>query len=607
MLVQFFKDVLFLLDKKKVSGAGEGERALLTYLKGSSIFLSDNFASAGKIKRALTMLGKSAEIVSSAVDKNEGESNMRPFVSSACKFLEGRVDYLIFLPCSAIVKFNKDALQAIKIEKNSTINLVNLCQNLADLGYERESLVSDKGQFALRGDILDIFPLTEENPIRIEFFDDFVEQIHSFDIENMKNLQNLEQISIFPCTLKKGENCAVDLSSNIIMEEPEKFEREVEMLMQSYSALSYFDKNNYAQFDYLYKKSGLVFDSLNDLKTDYKISTFASRNYLTDFMALKNDISTYIKMGMKVTLFAGNDKFKQKLIDFCNENGLYWRDFEKEDDYMQGGLYISSIDFPYSVSFIEQKIVCVGSDCLFKHSTTTFSKSKHSVFYLPKLGDYVVHSFHGIGKCIKIERLKIADVEKDYFVIEYKNGGILYLPSEEANTLSAYVGSEENPKLSSLGGAEFSRLKERVKASIKEMAFSLAEIYKERQNQKGFKFARDEFLEKQFADKFPYQLSVDQEKAIVDIDKDMENGKIMDRLVCGDVGFGKTEVAMRAIFKCVYNGKQVAVLCPTTILSQQHFATMSERFAGFGVKVAVVNRFKSTAQIKEILSQVKDG
>lgn len=606
MLEKFFKDILFLLDKKKISGAGEGERALLTILNGSSIFLSDNFASAGKLKRALSMMGKNVEIISSAVDKSEGESNMRPFVEGVCKFLNGELDYLIFLPCSAIVKFDLKALKAFEISKNSTFDLTKLCQTLASLGYQREDLVSDKGQFALRGDILDVFPLTEQNPIRIEFFDDLVEEIHSFDLEKMKNLQSLEQISIFPCSLSKGENSCVDLSEKVILEEPEKFEKEIEMLMQSYQALSYFDQNNYATFDYIYQKSSLVFDSLNDLKTDYKISTFPSRNYLTDFLALKNDILSYLKMGMRAVLFAGNEKYKQKLIDFCNENALSWRDFENEEHYLNA-LYLSSLDFPYPISFIEQNIVCIGSDSLFKHSTTTFSKSKHSVFYLPKLGDYVVHSFHGIGKCIKIERLKIADVEKDYFVIEYKNGGILYLPSEEANSLSAYVGSEENPKLSALGGAEFSRLKERVKASIKEMAFSLAEIYKERQNQKGFKFVRDEFLEKQFADKFPYQLSIDQERAIADIDKDMENGKIMDRLICGDVGFGKTEVAMRAIFKCVYNGKQAALLCPTTILSQQHFATLSSRFEGFGVKVAVVNRFKTTQQIKDILQRVKEG
>lgn len=148
---------------------------------------------------------------------------------------------------------------------------------------------------------------------------------------------------------------------------------------------------------------------------------------------------------------------------------------------------------PYSFSFLREGVVGIGSDSLFRSSTSTFSKSRHSVFYLPKLGDYVVHTFHGIGKCIKIERLKISNIEKDYFVIEYKNGDILYLPSEEANTISAYIGSEEQPKLSSLGGGEFTRLKDRVRASIKEMAISLVDIYKERQKIKGFKFIRDDF------------------------------------------------------------------------------------------------------------------
>lgn len=606
MLENFFKDVKPLLGCKKISGGGDGEKAILALLQGPSIFLSDNFASAGKLRRALVLMGKTAEIVSSAVDREEGEANMQPFVENVCKFLSGRLDYLIVLPCSAMVKFDKNALKPFEIVCNQSLDLVKLTQNLASLGYQREELVSQKGQFALRGDILDIFPITEENPVRIEFFDDLVEKIHFFDLEGMKNIKNIEKVAISPCVLVKGEDCIADLSENVFLDQSLNYEKEINLLMQSYQVLSYFDPKNYVTFDQLYQKSKVVFDSLDDVSTQHRISSLPSRNYLTDFLALKNDILAFKKMGMKIVLFAGDERYKQKLQDFCTENMLSWQDFDAKDDFA-AGLYISKLDFPYQISFLESKIVCIGSDSLFKHSTTNFSKSKHSVFYLPKLGDFVVHSFHGIGKCIKIERLKIADVEKDYFVIEYKNGGILYLPSEEANTLSAYVGAEQSPKLSSLGGAEFARLKERVRSSVKEMAFSLAKIYKERQQKKGIKFERDEFLEKQFADAFAYQLSADQEKAILDIDGDMENGKVMDRLVCGDVGFGKTEVAMRAIFKCVYNGFQAALLCPTTILSQQHFETLSKRFEGFGVKVQVVNRFKSAREVKQILQDVKDG
>ena len=606
MLKDFFKDVEKLLEYKKISGAGEGEKSILTFLKGPSIFLSDNFAQAGKIKRALELLGKNVEIVSSAVDKEEGEINMKPFVESVSKFMLGNLDYLIFLPCSAIVKFDINSFKKIAFEKNNVFDFDLITKRLSEIGYKREDLVSNKGEFAIRGDILDIFPLTENNPVRIEFFGDEIEKIHFFDLENMKNLQEIEKIELFPAILFKGENCCVDLCDSVILEQPEKFEQEIELLLQSYKALSYYNRTNYAEFNYIYNKSSLVFDNLNDFQTNYKIQRIPTRSYLTDFMMLKNDILSYQKMQLKVVLFAGSEKYKQKLIEFCDENLLVWKDFENAVNY-DGDIYISQLDFPFSCSFLQQNIVCIGSDNLFKHKTSNFSKSKHSVFYLPKLGDYVVHTFHGIGKCIRIERLKISDIEKDYFVIEYKNGGVLYLPSEEANTLSAYIGGETQPKLSNLGGAEFSRLKERVKQSIKEMAFSLAEIYKERQEKKGFKFIRDEFLEKQFSDAFPYQLSLDQEKAILDIDHDMENGKIMERLICGDVGFGKTEVAMRAIFKCVYNGKQACVLCPTTILSQQHYNTLKNRFDGFGVKIEVVNRFKTSVQIKDILNRAKEG
>ena len=606
MFLKFFEPVKNLFNFKNISGAREGEKAVVALLKGPSVFFADNFASAGKIKRALNSMGKNAEIISSAIDREENDNNLKPFVENVCKFLSGKIDYLIFLPCSAIVKFDIDFFKPYIIENNHDYNLTKLSSFLSEIGYSRENLVQEKGQFALRGDILDIYPLTEDKPVRIEFFDDTVEQIHFFDLENMKNLQEIKQIEIYPCILKEGENCSADICKSNILDQAEQFAKEIDFLMQSYQVLSYFNQNMYAKFDYIYQRCQLVFDNLNDVKSDYRLSLLPARNYLTDFLALKNDIINYLKMGLKVVLFAGGENYKQKLIEFCNENLLTWKDFDSTDNYSEQ-LYLSCLDFPYSVSFLDENIVCIGSENLFKHSSSSFSKSKHSVFYMPKLGDYVVHSFHGIGKCIKIQRLKIADVERDYFVIEYKNGGILYLPSEEANTISAYIGSEESPKLSSLGGAEFARLKERVKQSIKEMAFSLAQIYKERQERQGFKFLRDEFLEKQFADAFPYQLSVDQEKAVNDIDKDMENGKIMDRLVCGDVGFGKTEVAMRAIFKCVYNGKQSALLCPTTILSEQHFATLTKRFEGFGIKVEVVNRFKSSQAIKEILQRVKDG
>ena len=381
------------------------------------------------------------------------------------------------------------------------------------------------------------------------------------------------------------------------------------MIVKSRLATSSFNTDLYSNFENLEQKANYIFDNYGLYKVGYNNQTIGKQSYLTDFMALKRDINDFKNLNQAIILFAGEERYKKNIEDFLVQNEISFLDFDclNGKELERRNVYVSSLPFIYSFSMLKEGIVGVGSDSLFRSKNPAFSKNKHSVFYLPKLGEYIVHTFHGIGKCTQIERLKISDVEKDYFVIEYKNGDKLYLPSEEANTISAYVGSEETPKLSSLGGAEFARLKERVKASIKEMAISLLEIYKERQKIKGFKFTRDEELEKRFAEAFGYAETPDQLKAIYDIDKDMESDKVMERLVCGDVGFGKTEVALRGAFKAIYNGKQVALLCPTTILSQQHEFTARERLEPFGVKVEVLNRFKTPAQVKNILSRLKEG
>lgn len=602
------KDLSNILKNRIISGVGEGEKIMLSINCSHLIFLCNNFVSAGKLKRGLEVFGKKVEIISNARESDdENDKNLLPFVDSINRYLSGKIDALILLPCSMIVKFDLSKFTPIKIEKNSSYNLDDIISKLVGLGYERTSLVSQPGEFAIRGDILDIFSSSNENPYRVEFFDDLVENISIFDQNTMKNLSKLEKIEIELAKMPIGENNIFDLEGCKIVDEPKKIDEEIMLLKQSYQTMSFYNYKNYEEFDNLYKKADLIFDNFMITKPDYHNEKIAERSYLTDFLALKQDLLDFKNLNQGTILFTGQERFAKNLADFLTENGLSYHTYDENQKIEKGEIYISSLAMPFSFSFLREGVVGIGCDSLFRSSNTSFSKSRHSVFYLPKLGDYVVHNFHGIGKCIKIERLKISDVEKDYFVIEYKNGDILYLPSEEANTISAYIGSEQEPKLSSLGGGEFSRLKERVRQSIKEMAISLVDIYKERSLLKGFKFKRDEFLEKQFADAFGYPETPDQLKAISDIDKDMESDKVMDRLICGDVGFGKTEVALRACFKCIYNGKQVSLLCPTTILSQQHYMTAKERLEPFGVRVEVINRFKTQKQVDDIIRRCKDG
>ncbi len=603
-------DLADLKNKRIISSLGVGEKVLLSSKSSRLIFLSSNFVSAGKLKRGLESLGKKVEIVSNAREnEDEHDKNLLPFVQSLNRYFSGQIDALIFLPCSAIVKFDKSKIEAFRLKKGENINLENVVSKLVEFGYERTGLVEYGGQFALRGDILDIFSTTGDKPVRVELFDDFIENISIFDQISMKNIEKIEFCDIFASFLPFGEDCAFDLQGDKILDEPKKVNDEIELLIKSYKVSSIYKKENYISFDYLVNKTDFIFDNYQVFKPDYVNQMLPARSYLTDFMALKNDIYDFKNLHQAIILFAGEERYKNNLISFMHEQNLSYKDFddEEEDELESGVVYLSEKAMPYSFSFLKEGVVAIGSDSLFKKSITSFSKHKHSTFYLPKIGEFVVHTFHGVGKCIRIERLKISDIEKDYFVIEYKKGDILYLPSEEANTISAYVGGEVSPKLSSLGGGEFSRLIERVKSSIKEMAISLVDLYNEREKLKGFKFKRDEFLEKQFADAFIYGETPDQLRAIADIDKDMESEKVMDRLICGDVGFGKTEVALRGAFKCVYNGRQVALLCPTTILSEQHYRSAKERLEPFGVRVAVINRFKTPLQVKDILRRVKDG
>ena len=606
--MDYFKsDLKNLLNCRSISGVGEGEKIVIMQSLSHQIFLCSSFVSAGKIKRGLEAFGKRVEIVSSAREnEDENDKNLLPFIDSINKYIAGHLDVLIFLPCSMIIKFDLKKFTKITIEKDKNYDLTKLLDTLVSYGYERTSIVSSPGEFALRGDILDIFTSDSERPYRIEFFDDLVENISTFDETSMKNIEKKDKFDIPLSKLPIGDNDFFDLEGKHILDEPKKISEEIDLLKTSYSTMSFYKYEYYEDFEVLYSKADMVFDNFQLIRPDHHNEKIASQSYLTDFMALKQDLYDFKNLRQGIILFAGSERYKKSLADFLTENGLEYSDYKGEKIEI-GQVYLSSLAMPYSFSFLREGVIGIGCDSLFRTSMTSFSKSKHSVFYLPKLGDYVVHTFHGIGKCIKIERMKISDVEKDYFVIEYKNGDILYLPSEEANTISAYIGNEETPKLSSLGGGEFSRLKDRVRASIKEMAINLVEMYKERSQLKGFKFRRDEYLEKQFADAFGYQETPDQIKAIADIDKDMENDKVMDRLICGDVGFGKTEVALRACFKCIYNGKQVALLCPTTILSQQHYMTAKERLEPFGCRVEVINRFKSPSQIKDIIRRNKDG
>ena len=235
------------------------------------------------------------------------------------------------------------------------------------------------------------------------------------------------------------------------------------------------------------------------------------------------------------------------------------------------------------------------------------ARNKKDVFVLPKENDYVVHETYGIGLCKGVQRLKLGSYEKDYVIIEYDKGDKLYLPTEQVDLISTYISPNKNQKLNRLGGQDFAKTKAKVKSSVKELAFDLLRLYAEREHSKGFKFNKDDYLTKEFEASFPYQETEDQLQVINDVKKDMESDKIMDRLICGDVGYGKTEVAIRAIFKAYQSNKQVAFLAPTTILSEQHYNNCKARLEPFMCNVKVLNRFVPLKEQKQIIKDLKEG
>lgn len=605
------KNFLNLLEKttlpkqKNLGGFFVGEKVLYCALQEKMVYLCGDFVTASKLKKGLLDCGKSVQIVSCGREnEDERDFNLYPFAEAVTAFLNNRLDFLIFLPSSLTTKFDINFLQEkviLKVDGNFSIPIEELSKILVDFGYEKVDYVTSVGQFAVRGDVVDLFVNGQDYPFRIEFFDEEIEKILKFDFSTMKTQQFVEEVEISPIFLKNGKNTVFDLCKNIIVDEPIKIENECKILKKSREELSWDSEGQFLDFDDVDLKKYTVFSNTND--SDFENKTVGQKNYITDFMSLKKDIIMYADGHINVFLFAG--EYHEILKEFLLTNKIQYREFDGQlVDNVH--IYVCRNYFPYSFSFLEYNIVGIGTDDMYKSKKFDYKSGKQNFSYLPKVGDYVVHSFYGVGRCKDIVRLKLTHFEKDYFVLEYKNGALLYIPSEQTNLLSAYIGAE-NPNLNALGSSEWTRLKQKVKEDLKEVAISLAKIYKERQDKKGFKFVRDEELERQFSDAFEYELTPDQALAIADVDRDMESDKIMDRLICGDVGFGKTEVAFRAIFKAVYNGKQVAFLCPTTILSEQHFRSTKQRMKNFGLRIEILNRFKTEKQTREIYKRLEEG
>ncbi len=328
-------------------------------------------------------------------------------------------------------------------------------------------------------------------------------------------------------------------------------------------------------------------------------------NYQLDFKEVFTDIKNWQISGYKVLVFAGDIKRAEMFSFDLSSRGIY----ASVDGEKLQGVCVSSQNLTRGFVFHEEKIAVIGSGNLFAKSPSfkPLKKRKQAFFSAPEVGDYCVHEVHGIGRVLGNKKISTTEGTKDYLSVEYAGGDILSIPVEQMDILSRYLGADKRPKLSKIGGKDFDRIKNAVKESIKKMSFDIKKLYAERNALKGYQFTFDKYLTDAFNNAFPFELTVDQAQAEQDIKEDMTSARVMDRLVCGDVGFGKTEVAFRAIFTAIVNGKQVALLAPTTILTEQHYNTALERFKSFGIKIACLNRFRKKKEQEQILEGIKKG
>ena len=674
-----------------------GQRSwLVNDLNKKFVYVVESFDLQNKLKKQFESMGKKVDVIYS-VDFDlkpstfKNDESRKQLISSLYNIATDKVDAVIISPkvlmqrVPSLLEFKK---HIVSLEVGKDYNLNDIKKTLIESNYQKVEMVESQGQFAIRGDILDVFSLDEELPFRIEFFGNQVESINSFNVQNYSKATNYQKVSICPNTLIFIENNSqmidtLDKNFRLVQNKLDSDNHarlktvleEVKFKLENYSysgienyvipllnyadnILSFLPKNFVVIFDdvkHIYDKISFCYDEFKEqfdlLQTTFDAynfhknlivdssKVFACSNQKISFQNINtsnkifNPQSVFSFKPSSVTNFYGNYnqileevkyylEFGYTLILYAknNETAIHLKNFlEKEN---QKVLLISDVvtaqpkvvnilpqTVCYGAVFVEDKICLLGTDELFgkQEAIKQTKKTKREVFTLPKIGDYVVHEKFGIGKCVGIERRKFSSFEKDYIVLEYAGGDKLYVPTEQIDLIASYVSSNQNQKLSKLGTQEFERVKQKVRSSVKEMAFSLLNLYARRQQLKGYKYAPDDEVMKAFENSFIYDETQDQLEAIKQIKSDMENGKLMDRLVCGDVGYGKTEVALRAIFKAVCSGKQVAFLAPTTILSQQHYNTCYSRMHKFMVHVEVLNRFKSAKEQRQILNDLKDG
>lgn len=678
-----------------ISGLNDGEKTFLPYFFGGKnlVIVSnrdamDNFVFNLEAlgQRVVSFAGKLPQIISFA---ERNSQNFKDFCNNLRTFALGEFDCVVVTSDFLFQKLpdKRYVLEHIlRLKKGQEIEIDWLIKQLCKMGYVRVEMVSSEGEFALRGDIVDVFPLGEKVACRLSFFDNEIEDINQFDPVTFKLIKKQCKVEIGFCSLV-DKDCFEDIDSQVkkdmarlklsdesmlrlsevvnaqlesfdtginasssfflpfanyfdasifdyLPQEATIFFDEPKLILDRISVVGEENTNSFLELslkgEFLPKQMEFYFDKKNvfvgaDRFREVAFSRLVSQNkifgserienfvcqpvarYVGKFIDLRAKVLNLVKNHWSVVIATKDLPTRNRLRGLLEEVSLPCYDVNSLEEATSEGIYFFNKNIWLSANFEMERLLVVGSKDLVGHQVVKQNKIvENGPKFLPKVGEFVVHEVHGVGKCIGIKRMKISSAERDYIIIEYKDGDLLYLPSENADMLSGFVGEAE-PKCNKIGGTEFFKIKQKVKSSIKKATFDLLKVYSERMNLKGYVYPKDSYLQKEFENAFQYDYTPDQLLAISDIKHDMETGQIMDRLICGDVGFGKTEVALVAGFKAIQEGKQVAIVCPTTILSEQHFATATSRMKDFMVRVAVLNRFKTKKEQEQILHDLAEG
>ena len=529
----------------------------------------------------------------------------------------------------------------IKIHAEEALDFQKLQENLSILGYERENQVESPGQFAVRGGILDVFPLTEENPVRIELWGDEVDSIRSFDVESQRSTENLQEIEIYPATenWKQMETesflAYFPVKETILfLDEPVRLQESAEIVEKEYfhSLESREEAGIEAdeipiqveQTDHtigkMNKYYGIAFTMLESkcgmfkVRSVYSLQVKTVNPYNSSFELLTRDLKKLKRTGYRVILVSGSRTRAKRLAEDLRDYDLssfYSEEMERQVN--PGEIMVTCGYIAEGYEYPMLKFTVISESDIFgkkkkKKKRKTYEGKKIQEFAELKPGDYVVHENHGLGIYQGIEKVEVDAVTRDYMKISYADGGILYIPATQMDLIQKYAGADAKPpKLNKLGTPQWKKTKGQVKKAVQLIAKDLVKLYATRQQTEGYVYGPDTVWQREFEEMFPFEETEDQLRAIEDTKKDMESTKIMDRLICGDVGYGKTEIAIRAAFKAVQEGKQVVYLVPTTILAQQHYNTFIQRFKDFPVRVDLMSRFRTQAQQKKTVEDLKKG